>query len=298
MRRFFGPVSVPLPAVSVPPNAASLPGPSGHRHTRREGALTGIHPGTRRGALMSIVGVILGLTSFLAVAQSGDITVSAAASLTNAFKALAPAFESRHPGTKVQLNFAASDALLAQIAKGAPVDVFASADQETMDRAQQQQLLTPGSRRDFVSNSLVMITPADGALPLRSLADLQQAGVKRIALGKPEGVPAGRYAKGALEAARLWPAVEPKAVYAQNVRQALDYVARGEAEAGFVYGTDALVQKDKVRMVLTVPTATPIRYPVAAVQQGPNPAGAKAFIDFLLSADGQAVLATFGFGKP
>lgn len=275
MRRFFGPVSVPLPA-----------------------ALPGIPWRTRRSALMSIVGAILGLSSALAGAQSGEITVSAAASLTNAFKALAPAFEARHPGTKVQLNFAASDALLAQIAKGAPVDVFASADQETMDRAQQQQLLAPGSRRDFVSNSLVMITPMEGGLPLRSLADLQQAGVKRIAVGKPEGVPAGRYAKAALEAARLWTAVEPKAVYAQNVRQALDYVARGEAEAGFVYGTDARVQKDKVRIVLTVPTATPIRYPVAAVQQGPNASGAKAFIDFVLSAEGQAVLATYGFAQP
>lgn len=275
MRRFFGPVSVPLPA--------SLPG---------------IPWRTRRGALMSIVGAILGLSSALAGAQSGEITVSAAASLTNAFKALAPAFEARHPGTKVQLNFAASDALLAQIAKGAPVDVFASADQETMDRAQQQQLLAPGSRRDFVSNSLVMITPMEGGLPLRSLADLQQAGVKRIAVGKPEGVPAGRYAKAALEAARLWTAVEPKAVYAQNVRQALDYVARGEAEAGFVYGTDARVQKDKVRIVLTVPTATPIRYPLAVVQQGPNAVGAKAFMDFVLSAEGQAVLATYGFAQP
>lgn len=275
MRRFFGPVSVPPPA--------SLPG---------------IPWRTRRGALMSIVGAILGLSSALAGAQSGEITVSAAASLTNAFKALGPAFEARHPGTKVQLNFAASDALLAQIAKGAPVDVFASADQETMDRAQQQQLLAPGSRRDFVSNSLVMITPMEGGLPLRSLADLQQVGVKRIAVGKPEGVPAGRYAKAALEAARLWTAVEPKAVYAQNVRQALDYVARGEAEAGFVYGTDARVQKDKVRIVLTVPTATPIRYPVAVVQQGPNAVGAKAFVDFVLSAEGQAVLATYGFAQP
>lgn len=254
----------------------------------------------RRGALAAMLAAGVGITLSLAgvAAQAADITVSAAASLTHAFKALAPAFEARHPGSKVQLNFAASDALLAQIAKGAPVDVFASADQETMDRAQQQQLLAVGSRRDFVSNSLVMVTPLDGGLPLRSLADLQQAGVKRIAIGKPEGVPAGRYAKGALEAARLWPAVEPKAVYAQNVRQALDYVARGEAEAGFVYATDALVQKDKVRIVLTVPTGVPIRYPLAVVQQGPNPAGAQAFIDFVVSADGQAVLAKYGFGKP
>ncbi|WP_457330667.1 molybdate ABC transporter substrate-binding protein [Rhizobacter sp. P5_C2] len=231
-------------------------------------------------------------------AHAADLTVSAAASLTNAFKELAPAFEAQNPGTKLLLNFAASDALLAQIAKGAPVDVFASADQETMDRAQTQQLVAAGSRRDFVSNTLVLVTPSDSTLALATLADLKQPAVKRIALGQPSGVPAGRYAKGALEAAKLWADVEPKAVYAQNVRQALDYVARGEAEAGFVYGTDAAVLKDKVKVALTVPTETPIRYPVALIAGGPNPAAARAFVDYLLSPAGQAVLARYGFQKP
>jgi molybdate transport system substrate-binding protein len=231
-------------------------------------------------------------------AHAADLTVSAAASLTNAFKELAPAFEAQNPGTKLLLNFAASDALLAQIAKGAPVDVFASADQETMDRAQTQQLVATGSRRDFVSNTLVLVTPSDSTLALAALAGLKQPAVKRIALGQPSGVPAGRYAKGALEAAKLWADVEPKAVYAQNVRQALDYVARGEAEAGFVYGTDAAVLKDKVKVALTVPTETPIRYPVALIAGGPNPAAARAFVDYLLSPAGQAVLARYGFQKP
>lgn len=231
-------------------------------------------------------------------AHAADLTVSAAASLTNAFKELAPAFEAQNPGTKLLLNFAASDALLAQIAKGAPVDVFASADQETMDRAQAQQLLAAGSRRDFAGNSLVLIAPSDGTLALGALGDLRQPGVKRIALGQPGGVPAGRYAKGALEAAKLWTELEPKAVYAQNVRQALDYVARGEAEAGFVYGTDAAVMKDKVKVALTVPTETPIRYPVALIAGGPNPGAARAFVDYLLSPAGQAVLARYGFQKP
>jgi len=232
------------------------------------------------------------------VAHAADVTVSAAASLTNAFKEIAPAFEAQHPGTKVLLNFAASDALLAQIAKGAPVDVFASADQETMDKAQSQNVLVAGSRRNFANNALVLITPVDGAAHLARLADLQKPEVKRIALGKPEGVPAGRYAKGALEAARLWPAIEPKAVYATNVRQALDYVARGEVEAGFVYATDAAVQKDKVKVALTVPTETPISYPVAVVNGGPNVEAGRKFVDYLLSPAGQAVLAKYGFQKP
>lgn len=241
---------------------------------------------------------VLATTVIATAAHAADLTVSAAASLTNAFKELAPAFEAQNPGTKLLLNFAASDALLAQIAKGAPVDVFASADQETMDRAQAQQLVAAGSRRDFVSNTLVLITPSDSTLALAALGDLKQPGVKRIALGQPSGVPAGRYAKGALEAAKLWADIEPKAVYAQNVRQALDYVARGEAEAGFVYGTDAAVLKDKVKVALTVPTETPIRYPVALIAGGPNPAAARAFVDYLLSPAGQAVLARYGFQKP
>jgi len=231
-------------------------------------------------------------------AHAADLTVSAAASLTNAFKELAPQFEAQHPGTKVLLNFAASDALLAQIAKGAPVDVFASADQETMDKAEAQKLLAAGSRRNFVNNALVLIAPVDGTAPVATLADLGKPEVKRVAIGKPEGVPAGRYAKSALEAAKLWGTVEPKAVYATNVRQALDYVARGEAEAGFVYATDAAIQKDKVKVAAVVPTETPISYPVAVIGTGPNAEGGKQFIAFLLSAPGQAVLAKYGFQKP
>ena len=243
--------------------------------------------------------LLLTAASLLAVgAHAADLTVSAAASLTQAFKELAPAFEAGHPGTKVLLNFAASDALLAQIAKGAPVDVFASADQETMDRAQARHLIAAGTRRDFARNALVLVTPADSTLALAALADLKQPAVKRIAMGQPSGVPAGRYAKGALEAAKLWTEVEPKAVYAQNVRQALDYVARGETEAGFVYATDAMVQKDKVKVALAIPTGTPIRYPLGVVATGPNAADAKAFADFVLSPAGQAVLAKYGFQAP
>ncbi len=231
-------------------------------------------------------------------ARAADLVVSAAASLTNAFKALAPLYEAAHPGTHVQLNFAASDALVAQIEKGAPVDVFAAADQASMDRADAAHLLAPGTRHDFVANTLVVITPATSLAPLKSLQDLQQPAIHRIALGQPSGVPAGRYAKAALEAAQLWPALEPKAVYAQNVRQALDYVSRAEVDAGFVYATDAATDKDTVRVAFTVATPTPIRYPVAAIAAGPNAAGGRDFAAFLSTASAQAVLARFGFTAP
>ena len=231
-------------------------------------------------------------------AHAADLTVSAAASLTNAFKELGPVFEAQNAGTAVVFNFAASDALLAQIAKGAPVDVFASADQDAMDRADAQKLLAAGSRRNFVSNSLVMITPSDSTLGIKALADLQKPEVKRIAIGNPASVPVGRYTKASLEAAKLWPVVEPKAVMTQSVRQALDYVARAETEAGFVYATDAAIMKDKVRVVATIPTETSITYPIASIGGSPNPAAAAKFLEFLSTPPAQAVLARYGFGRP
>ena len=245
---------------------------------------------------------LLGVLSFALASlasHAADLTVCAATSLTNAFKEIGPAFEARNPGTSVVFSFGASDSLLVQIAKGAPVDVFASADQDAMDRADARSLLARGSRRNFAGNSLVLIVPGDSTLGLQAAADLLKPAVKRVAIGNPASVPAGRYAKGALEAARLWAAVEAKAVLAQSVRQALDYVARGEAEAGFVFATDAALMKDKVKVVVaTIATATPIAYPVAAIEGSPNAQAALGFIDFLNTPVAQAVLARRGFGKP
>lgn len=238
------------------------------------------------------------LASLSPAAQAGELTVSAAASLSNAFKELAPGFEAQQPASKLLFNFAASDALLAQIAKGAPVDVFAAADQISMDRAQAQGLLAPGSRRNFTRNQLVLISATGVNTPPKSLSDLQHPAITRLALGRPEGVPAGRYAKSALEAAGLWTALAPKAVYAQNVRQALDYVVRGEAEAGIVYATDAAQAADKVKTALIIPTAEPILYPVAIVNGSANAKLAEQFLHYLQTPAAQAVLARHGFLAP
>jgi molybdate transport system substrate-binding protein len=229
-------------------------------------------------------------------ASAAEITVSAAASLNNAFREAAAVFEAAHPGDRVLLNFAASDALAAQIAKGAPADVFASADQESMDRARPH--LAPGSRRDFASNRLVVAVPFGSKLDLRTLADLRQPAVQRLTTGNPASVPVGRYTKGALEKVALWGELEPKFVFGTNVRQSLDYIARGEVEAGLVYQTDVASQAEKVRTAMVVPTTTPITYPLALIKKGPNPAGGRAFAEFILSPGGQSILARFGFGKP
>lgn len=230
--------------------------------------------------------------------SAADLTVSAAASLTNAFTDIGVLFERENPGTTVRLNFAASGALLRQIARGAPVDVFASADEDTMDAAERQRLLAPGTRIDFAGNVLVIVVPADRKATAAGLADLAAAGFARIAIGQPDGVPAGRYARSALEVAGLWEAVAPKTIVAQSVRQALDYVARGEVDAGFVYATDAASMPERVRVSAIVATPAPIRYPIAALADAADPAMALRFVRFVGSPAGRAVLARHGFGPP
>ena len=231
-------------------------------------------------------------------AQAAEMTVSGAASLTNAFKDIAQGFESAHPGSKVLLNFGASGALLQQMAKGAPVDVFASADQETMDAAQQQGLVRAADRQDFVRNALVVIAPVDAKAPPAALKDLAAPGVARVALALPASVPVGRYARHALEAAGLCGAVQAKAVNTTNVRQSLDYVARGEVDAGFVYATDAALMQDKVKTAFAVPLDRAILYPIARTAASGNATEAAAFIAYVRSPMGQAILARYGFLKP
>lgn len=231
------------------------------------------------------------------LALAAELTVSAAASLTNAFREIGTLFEASNPGIRVRFNFAASGVLLQQIANGAPVDVFASADQETMDQAEARNLLHAG-RRDFAGNALVVITPMRSAHQASQLQDLKRPEFARIAIGQPGSVPVGRYARGVLEAAGLWASLEPRLVNATNVRQALDYVQRAEVDAGFVYATDAAILPDKVRVAFTVPTGKPIRYPVAAIKTSTKPVQAQAFVDFLFSPAAQQVLVRHGFSRP
>ncbi len=239
------------------------------------------------------------LLSLSAVAtQAGELTVSAAASLNQAFRALAQGFEARHPGVKVLLNFGASGALLQQMAKGAPVDVFASADEESMDGAVGLGLVAVGERRDFARNTLVLVVPADSQLALRRLEDLTQPGVQKIAIGNPASVPVGRYARRALESARLWQSLQERSIPTQSVRQSLDYVARGEVEAGFVYATDAAVMPDRVRAAFKVPLDLPIRYPIARLAGSANAEEARRFVDYVSSPAGQAILGRHGFLQP
>ncbi|UOO82972.1 molybdate ABC transporter substrate-binding protein [Uruburuella testudinis] len=227
--------------------------------------------------------------------SAAEITVSAAASLSNAFKEIAGQYEKQYPQAKIRLNTAGSGALLQQALKGAPVDVLAFADETTMDRAQQQGLIRPESRRVFARNSLVVAAPAGSRLRVGSLADLNTPAFKRIALSNPASVPVGRYSKAVLERAGLWEKLQPKIIQTQHVRQSLDYVARGEVDAGFVYRTDAALMRDKVKVLASVPTATPVSYPLAVVTQSRQPAEAQRFARYVRTPAAQAVLKKYGF---
>lgn len=231
------------------------------------------------------------------LAWSADLTVSAAASLTQAFQDIGAQFESQNPGNKVKFNFGASGALMQQIANGAPVDVFASADTDTMDKAVAKGVVAAADVKVFTTNKLVVIAPLQSKTALQQLADLKKPDIKRIAMGTPASVPAGHYAQGSLEKAGLWSEVKDKVINTTNVRQALDYVSRDEVDVGFVYASDAQLMQDKVKVAMQVTTLTPIQYPIAPVMGSTNKNSSVKFIQFLQSPLAQATLRKYGFGQ-
>lgn len=231
-------------------------------------------------------------------ANAGEVLVSAAASLTNAFKAVGQQFEQQHPGTKVLFSFGSSDAVLRQIINGAPADVFASADQTAMDKAVSAKMVDPATRVNFGMNQVVLIVPLHSTLHISSVSDLGKQAVKRVTMGNPASVPVGRYTKDVLTQMGYWKTVKAKAIMANNVRQALDYVARDEVDAGFVYATDAAIMPGKVSVVQRLTSPVPVLYPMALTTRKGRSPQAQSFIDYVLSPAGQAILARYGFKKP
>ena len=226
-----------------------------------------------------------------------EITISAAISLKNAFEEIGKTFMEKRPGVKLVFNFGASGDLARQIEAGAPVDVFASAAQKDMDDIDRKGLLAANSRKNFTGNMVVLVKPVNSTIKLGSLKDLQKGEVKKIAIGNPKTVPAGRYAEEVLKHFNLWDAVKDKLIFAENVRQVLDYVARGEVDAGIVYSTDALVRAKEVRIVAEAPEQShqPIIYPIAIVKGSKKESLAKEFIDVVTSREGEKVLERYGF---
>ncbi len=248
-------------------------------------------------SVYKILFLSLAYFTFCQFASAKDIVVSAAISLSDAFKDIAKLYKVSHPQDKILYNFAASGSLLQQISEGAPVDLFASADENTMNIAQQKGFIIPYTRCNFINNYLVLITSRTNHLVIHQLSDLNQPTIHKIALGKAITVPAGSYTQKTLEKARLWQKLQNKFIPAQNVRQVLSYVARNEVDVGFVYESDAKLFSDKVKILFRVPLLEPVQYPVALVKNSPNQKQAQEFIQLLLSKEGQAVLQRYGFSN-
>ncbi|HEY2388602.1 MAG TPA: molybdate ABC transporter substrate-binding protein [Candidatus Binatia bacterium] len=259
-----------------------------------------IVPATRGPRRLLLVVLLAALVSGRAVPAAptpgahgggGDtITVFAAASLTASFQALATAFEQAHPGTHVQLNFAGSPTLVQQIQDGAPADVFASADEANMQKVVEQKAVV-GSPAVFTRNTLEIAVVPGNPKHVAGLADLAKPGLI-VALCGPT-VPCGRYAAEAIAKAG---ATMPDASQEPDVKAVLTKVSLGEADAGVVYVTDVKAAAGKVQGVpIPEPGNVVARYPIAALVHAPNAGGAAAFVAFVLSADGQRILATFGF---
>jgi len=224
-----------------------------------------------------------------------EIIVSAAVSLKDAFTEIAALSENR-TGMTIRFNFGASGALQKQIESGAPADLFASAGSKQMDELATKDLIVPGSRADFARNVLVLVTPANDAR-MRSLMDLARSDVKKIAIGNPKTVPAGQYTEQTLTRLKLLPEIQAKLIYAEDVRQVLDYVVRGEVDAGLVYSSDAVNAGTTVKIVAPAPDDShePIVYPIAIVKDSHQQPAAKQFIDLVLSTEGQSILSKHGF---
>jgi molybdate transport system substrate-binding protein len=225
---------------------------------------------------------------------AAQVTVFAAASLTDSLQEIASAYE-KQSGDKIVFNFAASGVLARQIEEGAPADLFFSADEARADALETNGFLVKATQTNLLANSLVIVTAEDSAV-VRSPRDLTNATVRRVALGDPKTVPAGTYAKTYLEKSGLWPGIEAKVVPCENVRAVLAAVESGNVDAGLVYKTDAAISK-KVRVVFEVRAGDGLKiiYPAAVVKDAPQAEAAKKFLGYLGGKEAGAVFARSGF---
>jgi molybdate transport system substrate-binding protein len=246
----------------------------------------------RKSCSITVVFLILAWTQANALAD--EIIVSAAASLTDVLKEISNGYQSKSKNT-VKFNFGPSSGLARQIEEGAPADMFFSADVAQMNDLDKNSRLEPGTRKNLLSNQLVIVVPADSKLAITSPKDLLKPEVKRIALAEPP-VPVGAYSTKYLEAEGLWDKIKPKVVPVQDVRATLASVESGNVEAGFVYKTDAAVSK-KVRIVYEVPLdkGPKIIYPVAIVKESKRKDTARDFLNYVQTPAAKELFKKYGF---
>lgn len=243
----------------------------------------------------SVAAVFFVLAWTQASAWADEILVSAAASLTDVLKEISNGYQAKSKHT-VKFNFGPSNGLARQIEEGAPADIFFSADLPQMDSLDKKGLLEPGTRKNLLSNQLVIIVPADSKLAISSPKDLLKADIKKIALAEPSSVPVGVYTSKYLVDEGLWDQVKPKVVPVQDVRATLAAVESGNVEAGFVYKTDAAVSK-KVKIIYEVPIdkGPKITYPVAIVKESKRKDAARDFLNHASSPAARQTFKKYGF---
>jgi molybdate transport system substrate-binding protein len=226
---------------------------------------------------------------------ASELTISAAVSLKDAFDEIAEISKKRN-GARIHFNYGASGALQKQIESGAPADIFASAGAKQMDELMSKGLIITDTRKDFARNSLVLIVPAKSVV-VSSFADLANPAVRKVAVGNPKTVPAGQYSDQTLTKLKLLPQMQTKLIFAEDVRQVLDYVVRDEVDAGIVYSSDALSAGDKIKIAAHAPDDShdPILYPIAVIKDSKQQEAARKFIDLILSSEGQAIMIKHGF---
>ncbi len=239
-------------------------------------------------------------------ASAGEVLVFAAASLKPALDEAIATPDARavcaDQACRIEVSYAASSQLARQIEAGAPAALFISADQDWMDEVEAKDRIVRDTRIDLLGNALVLVAPRDSGVSLVIAPQFDLAGALgrdgRLALGEPNSVPAGKYAKASLTSLGVWDSIQSRAVSADNVRAALNFVARGEAPLGVVYRSDA-VSEPAVRVVGTFPDAShaPIVYPAAVVAAHDTPA-ARKLLAFLRAPSAQAIFRRYGFDAP
>ncbi len=227
-----------------------------------------------------------------------DLTISAAASLTDAIKELKNDYENSHPNVNIKLNLASSGKLAQQIQQGAPADVYLSANQRWMDTLEKDQQIDPDTRFNFTKNSIVLIGLKKDKHQVTSFKKLSPEANVQLAVGEPESVPAGKYTKETLQTIHKWDKLKDQFVFGSDVRQVLAYVESGNAKLGFVYASDALIS-DKVEVLAKADADwhTPIIYPAAIVKDTKVKKQSQGFLDYLKTDKAQSILQKYGFEK-
>lgn len=231
--------------------------------------------------------------------QSVQIVVAAAASMSNVLEEAREQFRQLHPHVQMEFNLGSSGTLQRQIEAGAPVDLFIAAATDPMDSLVERGFVQRADVVTLTSNRIILVRPSFVESRIETWADLTDSAVQRVAVGNPDHVPAGQYGRAVLQSLGLWDSLQSRIIFAENVRQVVHYVARGEVDAGIVYASD-ITATDRITAIADAPANShpPVTYPMVVLGASRHAEAAHLFAEFLLSPQGQEILTKFGFGPP